>query len=244
MSIYNSENITVRNCTFYNNTSDSYFTRKQYQGSSGGLSIGYHYVVSKTLKRANILIINCKFNNNYAVPSDRFRVTSTEALIYRLFPGRGAALTVLVNINSPLNFVLNDSIVMNNYANTFGGGVYCLAQRGSVYQTYMFGNNIFRNNTAPIAGGLSFINILNRPVKCVVYGFIYNSTFAHNTADTAVAGAVSVYPLYALPNNIVVFKDCKFYKNRAVIYGGGVDITSYNFFNNIEAAYPVEFINW
>ena len=234
----------MRNCTFYNNTSDSYFTRKQYQGSSGGLSIGYHYVMSETLKSADILIISCKFSNNYAVPSDSFRVTSTEALIQRIFPGRGGALTVLVNINSPLNFVLNDSIVVNNYANTFGGGVYCLTQRGSVYQTYTFASNIFRNNTAPIAGGLSLINILNGPVEFAVCSFIYNCIFAYNTADTAVAGAVSAYPLDALPNNIVVFKDCKFYKNSAVIYGGAVDITSYNFFYNIEAAYPVEFINW
>ena len=234
----------MRNCTFYNNTSDSYFTRKRYQGSSGGISIGYHYVVSKTLKSANVLIINCIFSNNYAVPSDRFRVTSTEALIFSIFPGRGGALVVLVNIDSPLNFVLNDSIVENSYANTFGGGVYCLTQRGSVYQTYTFANNVFRNNTAPIAGGLSLINILNGPVEFAVQSFVYNCTFAHNTADTAVAGAVSVYPLDALPNDIVVFKDCKFTKNSAVIYGGGVDITSYNFFGNIEAAYPVEFINW
>jgi len=235
----------VKNCTFYNNTSDSYFTRKPYQGSAGGLSIGYHYVISTTLLNSvNILIINCNFTYNSAVPSARLRITSTEALIFRLFPGRGGALCVLVNINSPLSFVFNDSIVMNNLANTFGGGIYCLTQRGTIYQTYMFGNDIFMNNTGPIAGGLTFINLLNIPVEFAVDYFIYNCTFIGNTAISKVAGAIAVYPLHALANNIVVFKNCKFYNNSALIYGGAIDITSYNFFGNREKAYPIEFDNW
>jgi len=235
----------VKNCTFHNNTSDSYFTRKPYQGSAGGLSIGYHYNISTTLlNNVNILIINCNFTYNFAVPSARLRITSTEALIRNLFPGRGGALCVLVNTNSPLSFVFNDSIVINNFANTFGGGVYSLIQKGSLYQTYIFANAIFINNTAPIAGGLSFINLLNVPVEFVVHNLIYNCTFVGNTAISEVAGAATVYPLYALANNIVVFKDCKFYNNSALIYGGAVDITSYNFFGNREKSYPVEFDNW
>ena len=245
MSIYNSENITVKNCTFYNNTSDSYFTREPYQGSSGGLSIGYHYIASKTiLSSVNVVIISCKFTYNSAVPSNRLRVTSTEALIRRIFTGRGGGLTVLVNINSPLNFVFNDSVVMNNRANTFGGGVYCLTQRGSIYQTYTFANNVFMNNTGPIAGGLSFINLLNRPVEFAVCVLVFNCTFSNNTAGFQAAGGVSVYPLFGLANNIFVFRECRFYDNSAPIYGGAIDITSYNFFANRQATFPIEFINW
>ena len=81
-------------------------------------------------------------------------------------------------------------------------------------------------------------------MEFAVYGLIYNCTFAHNTAGSKVAGAVSVYPLQALANNIIVFEGCNFYNNSAPIYGGAVDITSYNFFGNIEAAFSVEFINW
>ena len=245
LSIYNSEDVTVQNCTFHNNTSDSYFTRKPYQGSAGALSIGFHYVIStKPLNKANIFIINCKFTQNSAVPSARLSITSTEALIFNIFPGRGGAMSVLVNINSPLNFVFNGSTILNNLANTFGGGVYCLTQKGSIYQTYMFANNIFVNNTAPIASGLSFINLLNLPIEFVVRNLIYNCTFTDNTALSEVAGAANVYPLYALANNVVIFEDCKFYNNSAPIYGGAVDITSYNFFENTEAAFPVEFKNW
>ena len=171
-------------------------------------------------------------------------MSSTEALIQRLFPGRGGALSIVVSINSPLRFVLNDSVVMNNDATTFAGGVYCVTFRGSIYQTYMFANNIFTNNTGPKASALSFINILNRPVEFAVYGLIYNCTFVVVIARSEVGGAISVYPLYALANNIVVFENCKFYNNTALIYGGAIDITSYNFFGNIETAFPIGFINW
>ena len=244
VSIYNSVKITVKNCTFHNNTSDSYFTRKPYQGSAGGLSISYHYPVSRiSLNNADILIANCTFTHNSAVPSTRLKITSTEALIQRLFPGRGGGLILLVNTNSTLNFVFNDSIVMNNVADTFGGGVYCLTQRGHINQTYMFANIIFMNNTGPVAGGLSFINLV-RQVNFIVDVLIYNCTFVGNTAIPKAAGATGVYSLLALPNNIVVFKECSFFNNTALTYGGAIDIASYNFFNNIERTLPVEYINW
>ena len=135
-------------------------------------------------------------------------MTLTEILIYQIFPGRGGALSILVNINTPLNFVFNYSIVVNNSAEVFGGSIYCVIQGGSIYQTYLFANNIFMNNTAPIASGLSFINLLNRPVTFVVYNLIYNCTFIHNTVRSEVAGAANVYPLYALRNTLIIFRDC------------------------------------
>ena len=243
LNIYNSKKITVRNCTFYNNTSDSIFTRKKYQGNSGGLSIGYNHVAStKFLNGVDILIISCNFTFNSAIPSQTF--SSNEVLIYRIFPGRGGALSIIVNIDCPLNFVLNDSIVMNNYATTFGGGVYCFTQRGSIYQTYLFINILFMNNTGSKSNGLTFINLLNRPVVFAVHCLIYNCTFVDNTAKSEVGGATSVYPLFALANNIVIFKECWFYSNSALVYGGAVDIASYNFFDNKEAIFPIEFINW
>ena len=133
---------------------------------------------------------------------------------------------------------------MNNDATTFGGGVYCLAQKGSVYQTYTFANIIFKNNTGAKGNGLTYIILLNVPITFTVHGLIYNCTFINNTARSEVGGATSVYPLYALANSIIIFKECKFYNNNALVYGGAVDIISDSFFNNNEAIFPIEFINW
>ena len=233
----------MKNCTFYNNTSDSFFTRQPNQGGSGGLSIGYEHTKSTIqIKSIDILIIKCKFISNTAAISG-IALTTTEILIYRILPGRGGALSVLVNTNTPLNFVFNDSIVMNNSAE-ISAPIYCVIKGGSIYQTYLFANNIFMNNTAPIASGLSFINLLNRPVTFAVYNLIYNCTFIHNTATSEVAGAANIYPVYALRNTLVIFRNCQFYNNSAQVYGGAVDIISYNFFESREVAFPIEFINW
>ena len=98
-------------------------------------------------------------------------------------------------------------------------------------------------NTAPSASGLSFIN-LNRQVKYIVTNLVFNCTFIGNNASLKVAGAANVYTLYGLSDTMVSFKGCKFYNNSAPIYGGAIDITSLNFFENKEKAFPVEFINW
>ena len=85
LSIYNSQNVTVKNCTFYNNTSDSYFFNQmqQYQGSSGGLSVGFNMNNSSVV--LNITITNINFGNNNASPLAK--VTSTEMVIKRKFSG-------------------------------------------------------------------------------------------------------------------------------------------------------------
>ena len=234
----------MKNCTFYNNTSDTFFTTKPYQGSAGGLSIGYHYNYTTTSPNSvDVHIMNCEFISNIAAPPIRLRLTSTEILRRRIFPG-GGALSVLVNINSSLNFVVNNTVFISNIAYTFGGGIYCLIQRGSIYQTYMFANNIFMNNTAPDESGISFINLLNRPIEFIVTNIFYNCTFIGNSAISDIAGAATVYSLYGLPNTMVTFKDCNFVNNSAQGYGGAVDIASYNFFENKEQAIPVEFTNW
>ena len=150
----------------------------------------------------------------------------------------------MVYLNIPLNLAFNDSLVKNNFANGFGGGIYCTIISGALNQTFIFANNIFTDNTSPVSGGLSFINVLNKPVEFIVYNLIYNCTFIGNTAETKAGGAANITPFNGLPNTMVTFKDCNFYNNSALVHSGAVDVTSYDFLDNKEASFPVEFINW
>ena len=135
---------------------------------------------------------------------------------------------------------------MNNYAEAFGGGVYCITQRRS-NQMYRFVSNVFVNNRGARAGGLALIYLLNASntlSEFSVKDYIYNCTFYNNSASE-IAGAAIVSAVYGLATNIfVTFKDCNFFNNTAALYGGAVDITSYDFFDHIEKQSLVDFNNW
>ena len=270
----------MTNCTFHNNTSDSYFTRKPFQGSAGGLSIGYNssgsYFTEPSVEDndpvaafdgynftttriqdihplgafsnnnfdiPDILIINCKFTENSAILPAGQGGSSNDALINNVFHGRGGALSILVNTDL-ITFEFCDNIVMNNFAEAFGGGVYCLTQRGSS-QRYTFSNNVFINNTGPQAGGLALIYLTIPKIAIIIHIYhVYNCTFYNNSASE-MAGAAIISAVYGLATNIfVTFKDCNFSNNAATIHGGAVDITSYYFFDNIQAESLIRFINW
>ena len=247
----------MENCTFHNNTSDGYFS-KPYQGSAGGLSIGHnssdnyftrescYYERSDPLLLNMVHIINCTFTNNSALFLDGQEINPSEALQNHVFFGRGGALFVYPYIKNPLSFVFNDNKVINNFANAYGGGVYCVTPRSSS-QNYTFSNNVFINNTGSAAGGLVLLYLdVSQELHFPINTLVYNCAFYSNTAKSQVAGAVAIYFTYEVASNInVTFIDCKFSNNTAVAYGGAVDITSYiDFFDNIETILLVKFINW
>ena len=56
---------------------------------------------------------------------------------------------------------------------------------------------------------------------------------------------MAIYSVLGLSKDVYIkFKHCQFHNNKAMSYGGAVDITSYDFFDSIEAVQLVKFINW
>ena len=59
----------------------------------------------------------------------------------------------------------------------------------------------------------------------------------HTHMDTSI--------IFGFASNVfVILKSCKFFSNTAMTYSSAIDIASYNFFDNIEAASFIEFIDW
>ena len=251
MSIDESEQIIINNCTFHNNTSDGYFTNKPHQGSSGGLSISYNSsgsCDSNMPPSSNILhihIIYCTFTNNSALFLDGQMFSSTKTILTELFYGRGGALSLLISVRHSLELIFSDNRIINNSADAFGGGVYCLIQACS-NQNYTFSSNVFVNNAGSVGGGMAFIyQYISIQSQFTIYNLLYNCSFYYNAARHEVAGAVGIYSVDQLPNNsYTTFKHCKFINNTAVAYGGAVDIESYDFFGNIQAVPLIEFTDW
>ena len=241
INIYNSQNVFITNCTFYNNTSSSYFTRKPYQGSAGGLSIGYNSQLV-ALNNVNVLVTNCNFTNNRAAPPSGLNISPTELQARRIFSGRGGGLSIPVSLaTSSLNCVVNNSVFINNYAENFGAGLFIFTGGFVANQTYMIGNNIFDNNLAAnFAGALSFANFANTSSLTCTF---YNCSFNKNYAQTA--GCIHLTPTnLGYPGVHVKFEECVFNNNTATDYAGAITIVSYNFFGNRQRQNPVEFVNW
>ena len=241
----------MKNCRFYNNTSDSLFTTKPYQGSAGGFSAGYNFPFTKVspvhgdnsfaLVSLFAHITNCTFTDNSALLPAGQGETSAGILRNNMFRGCGGAFAVLVNTYLNLTFEFSDNIVMNNFAEALGGGVFCLNQKGS-FQMYIFNNNAFMNNAGLRAGGLALIYITIPTIA--IYNDFYNCTFYNNTVSQ-MAGAIAVAAVFGLGTNIfITFKECNFLNNTAMIYGGAVDTTLFIFEYTVQAESLIAFINW
>ena len=240
LNIFNSPNVIVKNSTFHNNTCDSYFTRKPFQGSGGALSIGYNANLA-SLNSADVLVTDCVFSNNKAVAP--LRLSTNDILSRKIFSGRGGGLSVPVNAIWPLNIVVNNSVFMNNLALNHGGSFYCHISGTVSNQTYLFENNIFINNRALLGSGA--INLGNYGITApfsTLHITIFNCTFESNAAQ--IGGCLRITPSYpGLSGNFLKIINCSFYNNTS-IQRGAIDITSFNYYKTRQHYEPVHFTEW
>ena len=245
MNIFNSPNVVVKNCTFDNNTSSSYFTRQPFQGNAGGLSIGYNSrLAMMSLNDVNIIVTDSNFTNNHAAPPISLQLSPNELQARRIFSGRGGGLSIVINITDFVNATINSSIFVNNTAENFGGGVYMfISDTSTSNQLFTFGNNVFIMNRATHAGAFSYGNFVRVPREYSQTALFYNCMFIRNQA--LLAGGLNVVPsFYGLPGRQVRFVKCGFHKNLATIFSGAVDISSYRFYDNRQSQSPAEFLDW
>ena len=240
MNIFNSPNVIIRNCTFYNNTSDTKFTIQPYQGNAGGLSIGYNLLFATIpLDIINITVYSCNFTNNHAGP-----LTSiNEVPERRIFTGRGGGLSLVINITGTVICTVNDSIFVNNLATNNGGGVYIsTSEPSTLEQFYLFANNNFTSNAASHGGGFFFGNIVLPSINFSQTIVLYNSTFTENKAEQ-IGGGICVSS-YGLGDSFVKIEKCEFFMNTAEKLGGAFSVQSINLYGNRQNQNPVEFVSW
>ena len=239
VNIYNSPNVIVKNCTFYNNTSDGSHI-KAFQTSSGGLSISYK---SKTATSINIIVIGCKFISNIASSVHNLNTRSSVQSFFRnTFDGRGGGLSILANTSSAVNCTIRNSTFSNNIAKYFGGGFYCPIVQAHSDHTYVLENVIFKGNAARYGGAFIYGTVFKRSIEALYTLQVYNCTFMDNTAGIGGALHISIYD--GLTNNLMIFKQCNFARNCATEFGGTVDIVSQNFYMDRSQFTPVAFVEW
>ena len=240
VNIFNSPNVIVHNCTFYNNTSDAKFTRQPYKSNAGGLSIGYNLLfTSVSLDIINITVYSCNFTNNHAGSL----TSSNEVGTSGIFAGRGGGLSLVINATGIVSCTINDSIFVNNLANNNGGGVYISTNEPSTLeQFYLFANNNFTSNAASYGGGFFFANIVFPSINFLQTIFLYNSMFTENKAEQ-IGGGIYMYS-YGLRGSFFKIEKCEFFMNTAEVHGGAFAVQSIKLYGNRQNQNPVEFVSW
>ncbi|XP_065906983.1 uncharacterized protein [Dysidea avara] len=225
----------VKNCTFYNNTSDGSHSTRPFQATGGGLSIS---CINGIYDSVNVSISECNFTDNSAKLPDRLQ-SDINRIVFQ--SGRGGGVAIFVDTSALVNCVVNNSVFFRNSADEGGGGLFCYVEAQN-FQTFVFENLLFVSNRATIAGALLVGTLYSRSDSEAMSSVtISNCIFTENTASI---GAVSnVYFYNGLVNNSVTFRSCIFTNNSARIYAGAVDVASYNFFVDRSHYTPVTFID-
>ena len=238
LNIFNCPNVTVKNCTFRNNNSTSCFTRKPFQGNSGGLSLGYNMEFA-SLSSVNALVTDCVFINNSADPPSDLFLSTTNLIERQIFSGRGGGIAIPINVTCPVNVTINNNLFRNNSASNFGGSLYCYISGTIDNVTCMFKNNKFFGNEAGLGSGALHFQNYARSSK--VHSTVYNCTFENNKAQT---GSCLRLFSFGFGGNFLAIKECSFNGNTATGAGGIIVILSHKYHQSREHYDLVEFTNW
>ena len=129
-------------------------------------------------------ISGCKFRNNTSNPQESGKVVTTSQLISDfIFSGRGGALAIIINSSFAFDMRIEDCVVENNFATSFGGGIY-LGYSGYNTHTTDINRILFTNNNCDgPSGGLHSAFIEGGGNGFTVTLNVYNSEFYDNEAE-------------------------------------------------------------
>ena len=149
-----------------------------YRGHAGGLSIGYH---QKTLLPGPYyaIVSHCVFRNNSSDPLTNLQST-TQLLQHFLFTGRGGGCVITINPVYSLNATVEDCYFEDNFARSFGGGLYVALNGYSNHTVVVNRVKLVRNWTPLAAGGLNVGYVQGAALDAVNSVFVYSSEFIEN----------------------------------------------------------------
>lgn len=180
LDLYNCHFATVRDSVFEHNGPASIVKKEPYRGHSGGLSLGYYRITVNGGPTA--LVSNCTFRNNTSDPNSA-AVQSTSDLFQRFaFTGRGGGCTFTISPSTSLTATVENSTVEDNFARSFGGGLY-VGFDGNLNHTVTVDRvRLIRNECPGAAGGLEIGFVQGADPVSINQIFVLNSEFVENRA--------------------------------------------------------------
>ena len=180
MDLYNCHKVTVSNCTFEHNGPVSIVKKEEYRGHGGGLSLGYHSSID--IPEPMVHVVGCSFWNNTSDPLANI-VQSTSQLFEKfVFIGRGGGCAITINPVFSINASFEDCFFMENFARSFGGGLYVGFNGYDNHTVVVRRVRFVRNQTPGAAGGLEIGYVQGAGEGDTNKIFVYDSEFFENHA--------------------------------------------------------------
>ena len=176
VDLFNCQNIYVQNSLFHNCSAST--GKAQFRGNSGGLSIGYHSTTNNPTNQPFIHIQNSQFTYNKAnIPSfENSADRISPALNNHYYFGRGGGMGIFIDeAFANITAEIEDCLFMENYAQSFGGGIYLYVDGNETQHNFTIRGCNFTKNMAGtnFGGGLQVSmlvhNILSPPSRWVHY---------------------------------------------------------------------------
>ena len=180
VDVYNCHKVAVYNSIFEHNGPTSVLKPQQYRAHAGGLSLGYHDSI--VIPEPEARVVGCVFRNNTSDPLADIVQTTTQVLRSLLFTGRGGGCAFAINPAFPLNATVEDCLFEDNYALSFGGGLYVAFDGFSNHTVIINRVKLVRNQTPGTAGGLE-VGFIQSAGEAVSKFYAYNTEFIENRAE-------------------------------------------------------------
>ena len=240
--MYNCLNVKVVDATFTNNTAEALIRDTPYRGNAGGIAIGIN---NHTFNNSDpvIIIQNCTFTQNKAMPTNS--ISSTQLLTNQIFVGRGGGAGIYILENTTVNVTVEDCTFEENFASTFGGGLFIILGSEisnhsiNVRRSNFTGNEV--KNTGSGGGGLNIGFLVS--IVTLHSAVITDCTFTSNKAQYG--GGSYIFPgLGSRIGASVTFSRCNFTRNVATRFGSALGLLSIDFFEPRFLLIPYTIEDW
>lgn len=193
MDIFNCPDISITDSTFMSNQGTG-ISRISFRANTGAVSIGYNNIETDILHPL-IAVLRCNFTDNRATARNAFRTTSN-AFFNRIFTGRGGGLGIFINESfHNISGTINDNRFVDNYARSFGGGLFMVIFGEGTQNILLVRRNVFVNNVALLGAGGLLMTFFSTGLEAAPHtSNITDCFFEGNSGESG--GAVLVYLAY------------------------------------------------
>jgi len=190
VDLFNINTLVIHN-SFFGNCSTN-ISKDRFRANSGAVSIAYYSTENEAMnftQDPSLSITNCTFLGNKAIlPPRQSTKQINQALNNNVYLGRGGAVGIFVQESSLRNMsiLVQYSEFYENYAESFGGGLYLFVAGGNTNHTFRVEDNVFTNNSAgrgSFGGGLQVAFLIRNIDKPPTHIHVQRCHFERNSAN-------------------------------------------------------------